>query len=170
MRVLALDDQLAISRIASLDRNARTVLLELERPKLIDLARTLTEVELQTLARYLTGLSADASQRVLRLVAGSPARMRNLVSPRGRDAILASRNQTAAVGMMLSDTSFLDVATVARNMELVWSGDVHPILIWEKQPAIVVALGFLVLIALLMLRSLLFGGRRRKKPAPTESV
>ena len=169
-RVIALDDQLAIARISSLDRNARTVLLELERPKLVALARTLTETELQTLASYLTGLSADASQRVLRLVAASPARMRTLVSARVRDAILASRNQSAAVGMMLSETSFLDVATIARNIDLVWSGEVQPVLIWEKHPAVVIAAGFLVLIALTMLRSLFFGGRRRRKPSSSETV
>lgn len=161
-RVLALDDQLAVSRLSGVNRDARAVLLELEKPKLVSLSRTLTEDELQTLSRYLTGLSADASQRVLRMVATSPARMRGLTSARVRDAILSSRNQTAAVGMMLSETQLLDVASVARHVELVWRGDVHPLLMWDKHPAVVVAAGIAALLCLLLLRSLLFGRRRRR--------
>lgn len=165
-QVVRMDDPLAINRLSGLDRSARTVLLELEKPKLIALARTLTETELATLSSYLTGLSANASQRVLRMIANSPAAMRSLASARVRDGILSSRNQNAAVGMMLSDAQFLDVMTVARHVEYVWNGEVHPILLWEKHPVAVIGAGFVGLIILLMLRSLLFGRRStRKRPS-----
>ncbi len=138
------------------------MLLELDRPKLVSLARTLTEGELGTLARYLTGLGSDASQRVLRMVAEQPARMQALTSPRVREAIIASRDQTAAVGMMLADTSIVDIQQIASHFQLVWDGKVSPILLWDKHPATVIALGIVVLMVLLMLRSLLLGRRRRK--------
>lgn len=161
-KVLALGDRLAVSRVARVDGDARNVLLELDRPKLVSLARTLTEDELGTLARYLTGLGSDASQRVLRMVAEQPARMQALTSPRVREAIIASRDQTAAVGMMLADTSIVDIQQIASHFQLVWDGKVSPILLWDKHPATVIALGIVILMVLLMLRSLLFGRRRRK--------
>jgi hypothetical protein len=161
-KVLALGDRLAVSRVARVDGDARNVLLELDRPKLVSLARTLTEGELGTLARYLTGLGSDASQRVLRMVAEQPARMQALTSPRVREAIIASRDQTAAVGMMLADTSIVDIQQIASHFQLVWDGKVSPILLWDKHPATVIALGIVILMVLLMLRSLLFGRRRRK--------
>jgi hypothetical protein len=161
-KVLALGDRLAVSRVARVDGDARNVLLELDRPKLVSLARTLTEGELGTLARYLTGLGSDGSQRVLRMVAEQPARMQALTSPRVREAIIASRDQTAAVGMMLADTSIVDIQQIASHFQLVWDGKVSPILLWDKHPATVIALGIVILMVLLMLRSLLFGRRRRK--------
>jgi hypothetical protein len=161
-KVLALGDRLAVSRVARVDGDARNVLLELDRPKLVSLARTLTEDDLGTLARYLTGLGSDASQRVLRMVAEQPTRMQALTSPRVREAIIASRDQTAAVGMMLADTSIVDIQQIASHFQLVWDGKVSPILLWDKHPATVIALGIVILMVLLMLRSLLFGRRRRK--------
>ena len=162
-RILALDDRLAIARIAGIRREARDVLLELDQSQLVNLSRSLTESELQTLSGYLTGLGPDARQRILRVVANSPAKMRNIASPRIRDAILASRDQIAAVGMMLADPPLLDITTIMRHVQMVWDGRVSPILIWDKHPAIVVAAGFLALILLTMLRSLLFGRRRRRR-------
>jgi len=161
-RVLELGDKLAVTRVAQVGSDARNVLLELDTPKLISLARTLTETELNTLARYLTGLSSDASQRVLRMVAEQPARMQALTSPRVRDAIIASRNQAAAVGMMLSDTTVIDFHMIASHIQLAWEGQVSPVLLWDRHPVSVIGLGVLVLMILLMLRSLLFGRRRRK--------
>jgi hypothetical protein len=161
-RVLALGDKLAVARVARVDTDARNVLLELDTPQLISLARTLTEAELNTLARYLTGLSSDASQRVLRMVAEQPARMQALTSPRVRDAIIASRDQAAAVGMMLSDTSVINFHVIASHLQLAWDGRVSPILLWARHPVTVVGLGIGALILLLMLRSLLFGRRWRK--------
>lgn len=161
-RVLALNDRLAISRVAGIERDARNVLLELDDDKLINLARGLTEAELSTLSSYLTGLGSDARQRILRIIAGSPARIRKLTSDRVRDAILASRDQTAAVGMMLSDGPMLDVGAIANHAQLAWEGRVSPILLWDKHPTVVIAAGVLLLLFLAIMRRLLFGRRRRR--------
>lgn len=166
-RILALNDRLAIARIAGVPRTARDVLLELDRNRLVNLSRSLTEAELQTLSGYLTGLGPDARQRVLRVVANSPAKIRKLNTERIRNAILASRDQTAAVGMMLSDPPWMDVTTVLRHVEMVWDGRVSPILIWDKHPAFVVIAGFVAVFMLAILRRLLFGRRRRARSVAT---
>ena len=63
---------------------------------------------------------------------------------------------------MLADTSIVDIQQIASHFQLVWDGKVSPILLWDKQSATVIALGIVILMVLLMLRSLLFGRRRRK--------
>lgn len=169
IRILALDDRLAISRVASISGDARTILLEMERSKLVTLARTLTETELQNLAHYLTGLTPEASQRVLRVISTSPAKMRNIASAQIRDGILASRDQSAAIAMMLSDTPIFDVVSIYRHIEMVWLGRVNPTLMWAKHPGVVIAFAVLMLMVLSMLHSLLFG-RRSKNPPPSKKA
>lgn len=160
-RVLALDDRLAAVRLAGIERSARDVLFELEDGDLKALARSLAEPELQTLARYMTGLQASASQRVLRAVAQSPAKMQVLSSARVRDAVLASRDQDAAVAMMLRTGALPNPAVLSADFSLVLDGQVSPVLLWEKHPVAIVLLAALALIVLLSLKRLLFGRRRR---------
>jgi hypothetical protein len=160
-KVLALGDRLAVTRVAGVEADARNVLLELDRDKLLVVARTLTQGELQTLASYLTGLGSDAGQRILRMVAEQPARMHQLTSSRVREAILASRDQTAAVGMMLSDVSIVDLQQILGHVQLVWEGRVSPVLLWDKYPGVVIGAGVLTLVLLALLRGLFFGRRRR---------
>ena len=97
-----------ITRLASLTPAARTSLFELETAELKSLARVLDETQLDSLSRYLTGLDKASAQRVLRAVAQTPARMAELGKPRVRDAIIASSDQAAAVGMMLQASSMPD--------------------------------------------------------------
>jgi hypothetical protein len=107
-RLLGLQDKLAITRLASLTPAARTSLFELDTGELKALARALDDTQLDGLSRYLTGLDKASAQRVLRAVAQTPARMAELGKPRVRDAIIASSDQAAAVGMMLQATSLPD--------------------------------------------------------------
>ncbi|MFZ4809065.1 MAG: hypothetical protein ACOYLQ_17570 [Hyphomicrobiaceae bacterium] len=160
-RLLGLDDKVAAVRLASLGADARSALFELETPELRTLARGLSEDELATLARYLTGLDRLASQRVLRAVSQAPAKMQVLASARVRDAILASRDQMAAVGMMLrADNLMADPWTLNDDVRLVLDGRISAVLLWDKHPLVVSGAGLAMLIVLLMLRRLLFGGRR----------
>ena len=114
-RLLGLEDRLAVTRLASLTPAARTPLFELETAELKSLARVLDETQLDSLSRYLTSLDKASAQRVLRAVAQTPARMAELGKPRVRDAILASSDQAAAVGMMLQANSH------ARSEPRCWS-------------------------------------------------
>jgi hypothetical protein len=109
----------------------------------------------------MTRLERSASQRVLRVVAQTPARMQSLGAPAVRDAVLASRDQQAAVALMLRSDFGLDPRVTADDFQLVFDGKVSPILLWHKHPVAIVTLALSALIALLMLKRLLFGRRRQ---------
>ena len=164
-RILALDDRLAITRLVGIDRDARNTLFELPPAELTSLARSLTEDELATLARYLTGLRKEPRERVLRTVAADPTKMQSLSSERVRIAVVASADQTAAVSMMLRQDATLNPKAIVEDVGLVTGGRVSPILLWEKHPVVIVAGLVVVLILLLMLSRLLFAGRRTKQAA-----
>lgn len=159
-RILALDDRLAILRLAAIDRAARDALFELPDAELKSLARSLTEAELATLSRYLTGLQPQPREQVLRAVAANPARMQWLASDRVRVAVVTSADQTAAVDMMLRTNSVLDPAVIVKDARLVVDGRISPILLWDKHPVVIVGALLALIILLLMLRRLLFPRRR----------
>jgi hypothetical protein len=160
-RLVGLADRLAVARLGGLAREARESLFELEPAALKSLARNLSEGELATLARYLTGLAREPRERVLRAVAERPGRMQVLASERVRDGILASRDQGAAVAMMLREGGLADPGPVVADLRLAWEGRVSPVLVWESHPVAIVALLALALVPLLMLRRLFHAGRGR---------
>ena len=164
-RLLGLDDQLAIVRLAGIDRAARDTLFELQDADLKNLARSLTEDELSSLSRYLTGLQKEPRERVLRAVAANPAKIHSLASDRVREAVVASADQTAAVGMMLRTNATFDPTAISGDIRLVADGRVSPILLWEKHPIVIVVGLILILILLLMLRRLLFARPRNRAAA-----
>jgi hypothetical protein len=160
-RLLALDDRLAAVRLAGLPPATRATLFELDNAALLKLARALDEQQLESLARYLTALDKGAAERVLSVVTQSPARMADLASPRVRDAIIASRDQNAAVSMMLQAATLLDPSAPITHARLVLDGRVSPVLLWEKHAAALAAAALAGLALLLMLKRLLFGVRPR---------
>jgi nitrogen regulatory protein PII-like uncharacterized protein len=160
-RLLALEDRLAITRLAALRPTARESLFELDSGALVRLARNLDEAQLDSLSRYLTGLEKGPAQRVLSAVAQAPARMAELASPRVRDAIIASRDQSAAVAMMLQVASVPDPGAVIAHTRLVLDGRISPILLWEKHGLVLAVAAALALMLLLILKRLLFGMRPR---------
>jgi hypothetical protein len=160
-RLLGLEDRLAITRLAGLQPAARESLFELDSAALVRLARNLEESQLDSLSRYLTGLEKGPAQRILSAVAQAPARMAELSSPRVRDAIIASRDQSAAVSMMLQVASLPDPGMVIAHTRLVLDGRVSPLLLWEKHGVVLAAAALLALMLLLILKRLLFGARPR---------
>jgi hypothetical protein len=160
-RLLALNDRLAITRLASLKPSARDALFELEPAATIKLARSLDEAQLESVSRYLSALDKASAQRILSVIASAPERMAELASPRVRDGIIASRDQAAALAMMLQAESWTNPGAITSHMRLVAEGRVSPILLWEKHALLLVGAGFLLLIVLLMLKRLLFGARPR---------
>jgi hypothetical protein len=163
-RLLGLGDRLSAQRLASISRETRDTLLDLDDRELKGLARSLGESELSTLARYLTGLGKAPRERVLLAVADDPGKMQLLSADRVRAAIVTSRDQAAAVDMMLRDDGLLDPLAAAADMRLAWDGRINPLLIWEKHPVTVVGLGLVALLLLAMLRRLL---RPRRRAAPS---
>ncbi|HZT48487.1 MAG TPA: hypothetical protein VFA64_10980 [Hyphomicrobiaceae bacterium] len=160
-RLIGLEDRLAITRLAALKPEARAPLFEIETGELRMLGRALDEGQLDSLARYLTGLEKGPALRLLRAVAQTPTRMAELGKPRVREAIIASSDQAAAVGMMLQASSLPDPAAMLEHLNLVVDGRVSPWLIWEKHPATLAGTAVLALALLLMLKRLLFGTRAK---------
>jgi len=158
-RILALDDRIAIVRLAGIDRGARDTLFELRDDELKSLARSLTQAELTTLSGYLTGLQPEPRERVLRAVAANPAKMQSLATERVRAAVVSSADQTAAVDMMLRTGAALDPSAIVEDARLIADGRVRPVLMWEKHPIAMVAAGLVVILLLLLLRRLLFPRR-----------
>ena len=162
-RILAVEDRLSITRLAGVSRAARDTLFELGTPELKSLARSLTESELETLAGYLTGLASGPRERVLRALSADPGLMRAIAAEPVRHAVIASRDQSAAVEIMLRPQGVLDPVAAFKDMRLAWEGSIHPRLIWEKHPAAVGGLGLLALLLLLLLRRLLRPRRGRRE-------
>lgn len=160
-RVLDLNDPIAIPKLASVDREARDVLFDLDRDRLKSLARALSGAELTTLASYMTGLQAAPRMRILEAVAEAPAKIQVLASERVRDAIVASKDQSAAVEMMLRSPEAPANAAAGDFMDA-WQGKVSKVLLWEKHPIIIAAALLLAALVLLWLRRLLSPARNRQ--------
>jgi hypothetical protein len=164
-RLVALDDPVAVKRLAVVSPATRDLLFDLDPQVLTSAARSLNEDELAVFAGYLTGLSAQTRQRLLDRVAAEPASLKALTSPRARDAVLASRDQGAALEILLR-TNDGDTPEVLQNdLRLAWERQIHPEILWHRHPILVVLSGLAVLILLLLVRRL-FRGPRPKKPGP----
>jgi hypothetical protein len=86
--------------------------------------------------------------------------MQILASVRVRDAVIASPDQSAAVEMMLRESGAGIDAAIA-DARAAWEGRIAPVLLWDKHPFLIAAALFVVLLAILLLRRLLFARRVR---------
>ncbi len=159
-RILGLGDRVAMTRLAALKGSVREPLFELGDGELRNLARALSESDLANLSSYMTGLTRGAGHRLLTAVAAQPARMLVLSSGSVREAILASRDQAAAVGMMLRMGIF-DFGDFADDVAAVRDGLVDWRLLWARYPGALTTLGILAILFLAFARLLLFGRRPR---------
>jgi hypothetical protein len=162
-RILALNDRTAILKIASIPPDARDMLFTLDSSDLNSLLRSLSEDELRALAGYLSGLRPGPREKILRAIAAVPAKMQILASPRVRERIIASRDQAAAVDMMLAPPAGLSPKAFTDDAALVWDGRVAPLLLWDKHPQALSLAGFLGIIVLFWLSRLF---RRRRVSGP----
>ncbi|MEO1207205.1 MAG: hypothetical protein AAFV45_12835 [Pseudomonadota bacterium] len=168
-RVFALNDRVAITRMAQLKSAARESLFELDPDKLRGLARSLTVDELSTLASYLTGLDQAPRARVLNAVAAAPGKMQILASQRVRNAVVASADQSAAVEMMLRNQKLFDPAATWQDLQKGLDGQISPILVAEKHPLSIAAAIAALLVLLLMLRRLFAGPARKGRTSSAKS-
>ncbi|MEL6374545.1 MAG: hypothetical protein AAFR04_11335, partial [Pseudomonadota bacterium] len=166
-RLLALQDQLAISRLVEVDQQVRGALLELETDKLKNLARALTPNDLIALARYNGGLAPAVANRVLEAVARKPSLMQSLGKPWVRDAVIRSADQAAAADLMLNVRAVFDPQVFYGDVRLVQQQKVDPWLLWERYPMAVSGLALGLFFVLLIFWRILFGRRRRRPAAET---
>jgi hypothetical protein len=167
-RILALNDRMAIVRIANLPTVARDALLSLDQERLSSLLKALSEDQLKALAGYLRGLQPQPREKVLMAVAEDPTRMRILATSSVRARIIASNDQAAAADMMLAPAGGPAPRQFFEDARLVWQGRVTPLLLWNKYPW---SLAFMSLVALIFLAwaRRLFRPRNRRPAAAPEA-
>ncbi len=161
-KILSINDKIAVSRIANLDPQARDLILSLPADEMREFARRLNDRQLAAFADYERNLEPHAARRLLRAVADDPSVMRELTAEGLRDAILGSRDQLAALNMIVHDNAgllpdLIDYTQILRDAKLVQSGAVSFRVFWERYWAAVLVAGFIVLVFLSWLRRLLFG-------------
>ena len=165
-RLLALGDRPSITRLASLKPDARGALFELDDAALAKLAKNLDGPQLDALSSYITGLAKPAGQLVLKTVAQSPGRMQLLATPRVRDGVLRSRDQLAAVEMVLKQGPTFEPDVIAHDVRLIIDGKISPVLMLDRHPTALAIAAGLSMVLLLMVKRLLFGRRRAKAFVP----
>ena len=158
-RLLALDDRVAISRLAALTRGEREPLLELPKSDLNRLARAMPETDLRALSRYMAVLDRPAGQRLLAAVGLSPAKMTAFAAPGVQQAILASRDQVEAVSVIARSDGIFDFPVFFQDVTSVREGRVSPLLLWARYPIALSLFAFALLVLMLFVWRLLF--RRR---------
>ncbi|MFM2422647.1 MAG: hypothetical protein RL291_1177 [Pseudomonadota bacterium] len=161
-RLLALGDNLAITRLAAVDDRGRNAILDLGAKDARELGRALDGKQLAVLGSYVSQLKGETSARLLRAVSTSPDHMALLGKTSVRDAIIGSTDQNAALGMVLASTSAPNPWTMYEHVKLITDGRVQPILLWEKHPGLVAGLMLALLLTLLMIKRL-FTFRRRPR-------
>ncbi|WP_125461603.1 MULTISPECIES: hypothetical protein [Rhodomicrobium] len=155
--LLDFDNRAAATRIARLDRAARDALLSLPPATLKELSRRLGERDLAALAAYQEGLEKPAASRVLREVAQDPSLMHTLGKNSIREAIVGSRDQLAAVTMLLRDNSVLSLTNIGGDFGLVRQGEVNYRVFIERYWAGLIVGLLLALLILMVLRRVIFG-------------
>ena len=158
-RLLKLGDRLAVTRLAALKSGVREPLMELDESSLQKLGRSLGEPELASLSGYLTGLEKVARQRLLTAVVESPAKLTAVTPQSVREAIFASRDQTAALGVMLRSDSIFDFLVFREDALLVKDGRISPHILWARYPVALGVLAFLALLLFMLVWRILFGRR-----------
>lgn len=151
-RVVSLEDPVAIKRLVAIPPTTRDVLFDLDPKVLTAAARGLDEAELNTFAGYLTGLPPQTRQRLLDHVAAEPAALKSLSRPRVRDAVLASKDQGAALDIILRSDNGDTPAALQNDVRLAWEGQINPQLLWHRHPILVVMAGLALVILVLLLR------------------
>jgi hypothetical protein len=160
--LLAVDDDGTIERLAALSAPNRDVLLGLDPNRIKLLTRSLQQSELASFASYLQSLKHDAGLRLMSAVADEPQRMKVFAAAYVQQAVVASRDQEAAIGMLLRTGSLIDAISLQSDAERVWAGDVAPVLLWEKHSWAMTVVGIVAAFLLLVLWRMLPAPRRSR--------
>ena len=160
-RILKIDDRVAVARLAALKATVREPLLELDDPSLQKLGRIANETDLASISSYLTGLEQPARVRLLAAVVSAPGKLAMVTPQNVREAILTSRDQAAALGVMLRADGVFDFTVFRDDVLLAKDGRINPRLLLSRYPVALSLFGFAGLVLFMMLWRLLFGRRTR---------
>ncbi len=156
--LLALDDKLVITRIAGLEAPARDLLLALPAAQLREIGRRLTESELTAFSDYQRLLSPAAARRVASEIGANPGAMRVLAQGGVKSGVMNSRDQLAALDMILRPPSPIpDLMRVVNDFEMTSEGRVDWRIFWQRHMFIVIVLAILAFVLLAFLRRLVLG-------------
>ena len=97
-----------MGRITILDPQSRDYILSLPGDQMREFARRLNDRQLAAFADYERNLEPIAAKRLPRAVADDPSVMQELTTEGLREAILKSRDQLAALNMIIHDDAKLD--------------------------------------------------------------
>ncbi len=157
-KILSINDRIAVARIANLDPQARDFILNLPADQMREFARRLNDRQLAAFADYERNLEPNAAKRLLRAVADDPSVMLDLTAEGLREAIFNSRDQLAALNMIIhDDASLFSYSRILKDAQLVQNGVVSFRVFWERYWIAVLIAGFLLIVFLSWLRRLLFG-------------
>ncbi|MGO9487111.1 MAG: hypothetical protein ACLPX9_21480 [Rhodomicrobium sp.] len=157
-KLLSVNDKIALGRIGNLTPEQRDFVLSLPGGQMRDFARRMSDRELAAFAEYERRLEPGAAKALLRAVTETPGVMQELSGEGLQRAIFSSRDQSAALNMVIhSDASLFSYGRIVKDAELVRNGEVGYRVFWERYwPSIALA-GFLALMLLSWLRRLFFG-------------
>ena len=158
-RIVALDDAVAIKRLATVPPATRDLLFELDPAVLTAASRNLDGAQLTVFAGYLAGLNPEARRLLLDHIA-SETSVLNIVSEAGlRDAVLASRDQTAALRIVLRPAAANAPDDLKNDVRLAWERQIDVRILWYRHPILVAVAAVAILILLLLLRRVFRGPR-----------
>ncbi|HZV20843.1 MAG TPA: hypothetical protein VE986_04780 [Hyphomicrobiales bacterium] len=156
-KILSLNDKVATARIANLSPEARELILNLPADQMRDFTRRLKDRELAAFADYERHLEPAAARRLLRAVAEDPSVMNELSGEGLRQAVLASRDQLAALNMAIhEDAGLISYGRIFKDAQLVRDGTVSYRVFWDRYWVSILVAGFVLLLLLSWLRRLLF--------------
>ncbi len=156
-KILSLNDRIALARIAGLTPEERDFILNLPAVQMRDFARRLSDRQLAAFADYERRLEPGAARALLHAVSETPAVMQDLSGEGLQHAIYSSRDQLAALNMVIhSDASLFGYSRIVKDAELVRNGDVGYRVFWERYWLAMALAGFLLLLLLSWIRRLLF--------------
>jgi hypothetical protein len=157
-KILSINDKIAVARIANLDAKSRDLILSFPTDQMREFARRLNDRQLGAFADYQRNLEPNAAKRLLRAVTDDPSVMLDLTTEGIREAIFGSRDQLAALNMIIhDDASLFNYSRIFKDAQLVEKGLVSYRVFWERYWVAVLVAGFVLLILLSWLRRLLFG-------------
>lgn len=158
--LLDFDDRNKALRVAQLDRTARDAILALPAHSVKTLSRRLTADELGALGVYQSRLEPAVAASLLRAVNDDPSVMRSLASSSVQNSVLNSRDQLAAVTMLLRENAALSIGNIGNDLTAVREGRVHYRIFVERYWTALLVVLFLILLALVWFRRLFQGQRQ----------
>ncbi|MGA9766171.1 MAG: hypothetical protein WBQ49_16050 [Rhodomicrobium sp.] len=156
-KLLSLNDRIALGRIANLTPQERDLILNMPADQVRDFARRLSDRQLAAFADYERRLEPGAARALQHAVSETPSVMGELSGEGLQQAIYGSRDQLAALNMVIhEDASLFSYGRIVKDAELVRNGDVGYRVFWQRYWLSLALAGFVLLLLLSWLRRLLF--------------